>query len=547
MGAGSRGKGGKVAILHGAVAPDAAPDEQDVLVEVETVGAALAALGYRPVPLPLGLDLAAAGRRLARLKPDFVFNLVESLEGQGRLIHLAPSLLDSLGLPIPAAGRRRSISPPTSRWPSGSCAVLESPRPIGPAAGELPGFPGPYIVKSVWEHASIGLEDGSVTGDIGALPALLEERRRRLGGEWFIEAYVEGREFNLSLLGGPQDMQLLPPAEMCFVGYPAGKPRIVNYAAKWDEHSFEFHATPRRFDFGAEDGDLLGRLAATARACWRLFDLRGYARVDCRIDGRGEVQVLEVNINPCLSPDAGFAAAAAQAGLDLPGIVARIIADRARAREPAPCATGRPGSALAAGCGDRFRTGEMTSLVLRDQPGPADLAAVRRLTEASGVFSAVEVELAVELLQERLARGLKASGYHFLFAEFRRGRRSRLCLSRAGAADPGELGSLLDRRRGGGPWPRHRPPAPRRHRAARRRIRGRRHLRRHLRPPRLRPHPRLLRPRRLPQSRRAPRLLRARRGQGDLRQAAHIGGPPIPSWPCSSRPSTSGRASPPET
>ena len=59
----------------------------------------------------------------------------------------------------------------------------------------------------------------------------------------------------------------------------------------------------------------------------------------------------------------------------------------------------------------------MTGLVLRDQPGPADLAAVRRLTEASGVFSAVEVDLAVELLQERLARGLEASGYHFLFAE----------------------------------------------------------------------------------------------------------------------------------
>jgi D-alanine-D-alanine ligase len=104
MGAGSRGKGGKVAILHGAVAPDAAPDEQDVLVEVETVATTLAALGYRPVPLPLGLDLAAAGRRLARLKPDFVFNLVESLEGQGRLIHLAPSLLDSLGLAYTGSG-----------------------------------------------------------------------------------------------------------------------------------------------------------------------------------------------------------------------------------------------------------------------------------------------------------------------------------------------------------------------------------------------------------------------------------------------------------
>ena len=142
-------------------------------------------------------------------------------------------------------------------------------------------------------------------------------------------------------------MQLLPPAEMCFVGYPAGKPRIVNYAAKWDEHSFEFHATPRRFDFGAEDGDLLQRLAATARACWRLFDLRGYARVDCRIDGRGEVQVLEVNINPCLSPDAGFAAAAAQAGLDLPGDRRPHHRRSGRAGEPASCAAGRTAAALA--------------------------------------------------------------------------------------------------------------------------------------------------------------------------------------------------------
>jgi len=59
----------------------------------------------------------------------------------------------------------------------------------------------------------------------------------------------------------------------------------------------------------------------------------------------------------------------------------------------------------------------LTALSFRDQPGPADLAAVRRLTQASGVFSAVEVDLAVELLQERLDRGLEASGYHFLFAE----------------------------------------------------------------------------------------------------------------------------------
>ena len=50
----------KAAILYGAVAADGAPDEQDVLVEVETARAALAALGFAPVILPMTLDLEAA-------------------------------------------------------------------------------------------------------------------------------------------------------------------------------------------------------------------------------------------------------------------------------------------------------------------------------------------------------------------------------------------------------------------------------------------------------------------------------------------------------
>jgi D-alanine-D-alanine ligase len=323
----SRRPAHKVAILYGAVAADAAPDEQDVLVEVETARAALAALGFAPVILPVTLDLEAARQRLMHLRPALVFNLVESLEGKGRLIHLASALLESLGLPFTGSGADAAYV--TSNKPLAKrlmrAAGIATPAWAEP--GQPPEFGGPYIVKSVWEHASIGIDDGSVVGERARLPALLRKRQRRHGGEWFSEAYIDGREFNLSLLAGENGVEVLPPAEMCFVGYPPGKPRIVNYAAKWDEASFEYHATPRRFDFPASDHDLLTRLEATAKACWRLFGLRGYARIDCRIDAAGEVQVLEVNINPCLSPDAGFAAAASRAGLDLKGIVARILAD----------------------------------------------------------------------------------------------------------------------------------------------------------------------------------------------------------------------------
>src|SRR5690606_20857031 len=77
--------------------------EQDVLVEVAAASRMLVSLGYAPVGVPLTLDLEAARRRLIALKPAFVFNLVESVEGQGRLIHLGPALLDSLGLPYTGA------------------------------------------------------------------------------------------------------------------------------------------------------------------------------------------------------------------------------------------------------------------------------------------------------------------------------------------------------------------------------------------------------------------------------------------------------------
>ena len=318
----------KVVVLYGAVAADAAPDEQDVLTEVETVSRGLAVLGYQPVALPITLDLEAARRRLMDLRPAFVFNLVESVEGLGRLIHLAPALLESLSLPYTGSGADAAYVTSNKLLAKRLMAAAGIATPAWAAAGRLPDFPGPYIVKSVWEHASIGLEDGSVTADRGRLPGILRRRQRRHGGEWFAEAYVEGREFNLSLLAGNGSVELLPPAEMCFVGYPPGKPRIVNYAAKWEEASFEFHATRRRFDFPPEDDGLLTRLHETVVSCWRLFELRGYARVDCRVDLAGAVKVLEVNINPCLSPDAGFAAAAGRAGLDFPVTLGRIVADR---------------------------------------------------------------------------------------------------------------------------------------------------------------------------------------------------------------------------
>lgn len=324
----------RVVILHNRVPAQAAPDELDVLVQVEAVGEALIALGHSVEPWGCDLDLESLAFSLSGATPEVVFNLVEGLEGYGRLIHVAPGVLEALRVPVAgcpseaiyltshkvlAKGLLRQAGLPTPDW-------------LGDGLADAAADPGPgdaerWIVKSVWEDASIGMDDAAVVGG-GAAAARLElaHRAGRAGSPWFAEAFVEGREFNLGLLDGPGGPTVLPPAEMTFEDYPEGKPRIVGYAAKWHEDSFEYSHTVRRFDLPATDAALVAELQDLARACWRLFGLRGWARVDFRVDAHGKPFILEVNANPCLSPDAGFAAGLARAGIPYHEAIARIVA-----------------------------------------------------------------------------------------------------------------------------------------------------------------------------------------------------------------------------
>ena len=333
----------KAVVLHGQVPPGASKDEQDVLVQVAVILQALSDLGFTPVVLPLSLDLASVAKELWRLRPAFVFNLVETVQGKGQYIHLGPTLLEGLHLPYTGATTATMVATSNKLLAKKILAAAELPTPpwlsMESVLRDAVLFPGPYIIKSVWEHGSVGLDEDAVIAVPALLKPTLEHRSHEPAAPWFVERYIHGREFNLSLLAGPHGPELLPPAEIDFTGYPVGKARIVGYRAKWEEDSVEYQCTCRRFDFPPADTPLLEQLAELALACWRLFELRGYGRIDVRVDEAGHPWILEVNANPCLAPESGFVAAAERAGWQFAQVVQRIIAD---SWPSSLCSTGCP-------------------------------------------------------------------------------------------------------------------------------------------------------------------------------------------------------------
>ncbi len=309
-----------VPVIHAAV-PDR-PDEQDTVDTAVAIAAALRRGGHVSEVVDIGTDLSSLSRLVAR-RPAVVFNLVEAVGGDGSRAAEPIREMERLGLRYTGAGAaasaltlskvrtkellaRRGVTTP--RWWTDPAAAPAGVR---------------VIVKSDSEHASLGIDAASIVS--GARAAAEAARREaRFGGRFFAEEFIDGREFNVALIGEAGAVEVLPIPEIVF-DLPEGRPRIVDYEAKWDAASHAYHHTPRRFGVEAREPDLAGALARTARAAWAAAGLNGYARVDFRVDAAGRPLVLEINTNPCLAPDAGFVATAAEAGMSYDALIARIV------------------------------------------------------------------------------------------------------------------------------------------------------------------------------------------------------------------------------
>lgn len=325
----------RVVIAHNPADGADDPSASDVLAQVELVAAGLAALGvhHRIVPVP-------EWRPWGVLDPDpgtVVFNLMEAPPGRPEALLGAASALELLGLPF--TGSASGALWVTTDKIATRAMLAAVGLPVAPGGRLDPDrpdlldrVPGPWILKPACEDASLGMEGDPVCATPEAAVARARELACRFPGQAVVaETFLPGRELNVSLLAdGEGNVEVLPVAEMVYEGFPAGMSRVLGYEAKWREDSFAYIHTVRRFlapAGSAEDAALIARAGELARAAWRIFGLRGYVRVDLRLDAAGEPCILEVNANPCLAASGGFMAAVDRAGLTARDVVERILQD----------------------------------------------------------------------------------------------------------------------------------------------------------------------------------------------------------------------------
>ncbi len=321
----------KIVLLHGADAAE--PPEDPVLAQIER---SLRALDHDTTRVPVGAEVEPVIAALRAAEPALVVNLAESFDGKSALESNVAALLNLIGL-------RYTGSSPAALLMAGDKSltkkVLSFHKILSPqfatiyrgASDHVGDLQFPVIVKPPQEDASLGITSKSVVRDVGELLGVMGDLQREFQSPVLVEEFVDGREFYVGVLGNVTP-QAMPVIELDFSAFPADRPRVASWEAKWGEGGTggvgetgeEFAGTKSIFPTDVPS-ELIERMQRVAVESFNALRLRDYGRVDLRVTPKEEIYVIEVNPNCYLEENGEFARSAAEMGITHDALIARII------------------------------------------------------------------------------------------------------------------------------------------------------------------------------------------------------------------------------
>ena len=297
-----------------------------VLEAVEAVHQALLELDFDVIRIPLVPPLEQAEWELKNLNTGLVFNLFEGFCGYPETEAVPPEILSEMGIHCtgcPASALKLGLDKAKMKVLL-KAAEIKTPdfQLLNPEILPMFRLGYPCIVKPRCEDASHGLSPGSVVNDSASLERQIELVSNRYDGGALVEEFIDGREFNATILGD-SECSVLPVSEIVY-SLPSGMPRMLTFAAKWEPDSPYFEGTKAVCPAGVE-AEERERITETAVAAFRILGGKGYARVDMRMDHEGQVNVIEVNPNPDISPGSGAVRQAEAAGMTYTQFIEEIV------------------------------------------------------------------------------------------------------------------------------------------------------------------------------------------------------------------------------
>jgi D-alanine-D-alanine ligase len=303
--------------------------EVGVLEEREDIARAIQALGCKSILFNVDGDITRFVNFLKDEQPDAIFNLCESVGNESIHEMHAVGIYELMGIPYTGS------DPLTLGIALNKCRVKEilsyhglpTPRfqlmksPVKITLEE--GLQYPLIVKPSREDASIGIDSNSIVTTIDELKKRVRFILRQFDQPALVEEYIDGRELNVAILGNKKPV-VFPISEIDMSTLPKEYHRIISYNAKWMKGTLEYEHT-RGVCPAPLPPELETQIKELALKAYQIIGCRDYARIDFRLSKDHKPYILEVNPNPDICDDAGFARSGKTYGYTFEQLIGKII------------------------------------------------------------------------------------------------------------------------------------------------------------------------------------------------------------------------------
>lgn len=299
--------------------------DEDTVLSAQKIARALETKGVNTELVGLRDDRIT--ETISAITADLIINLVDWTGPDLPLSFIAMDALTSCGIPFAGATKENFLFVDKTAMKTALVAAgIPTPRFLLFRTGEesiSPTFPYPALVKLGREHCSIGLEKTSFVHNVDELKTVVRDRLKRFGQDVYVEEFVGGTEYQITVLQRVDGPVMLPPAEITYK--PTGKTEFLTFAERWDETDPDYFRSNTVLAELSSD-----QLHAFEHIClntFRALGFRDFTRIDGRLNKNNELLVLEANPNPGLDDDELYSMtiSAKAVGLSFPDFIWEIV------------------------------------------------------------------------------------------------------------------------------------------------------------------------------------------------------------------------------